>query len=83
MLQLEGYQYDVTADFLTAQVVRTCASEAQAERANLEIPISFSLRRLIHATMALISHAIRTPLVDETDSREPADDPRNGETKAE
>ena len=83
MLQLEGYQYDLTADFLTAQVVSTCAGEAQAKRTNLEIPISSSLRRLIHVTMALISHAIRTPLADEPDSRNPTDDNRNGETEAE
>ena len=40
MWQLEGYQYDLTADLMTAQVVRACPSGTEAEHADLEVPLA-------------------------------------------
>jgi hypothetical protein len=58
MLELEGYQYDRTADFLTAQVARWENDELEPERTDLEVPINCRLRPLIDATMTLLSRAI-------------------------
>jgi hypothetical protein len=58
VLQLEGYQYDVTGDFLSAQVVRIGPPGAEAERAKVEVPIDGGLRTVIDATVTLLSHAL-------------------------
>jgi hypothetical protein len=63
VLRLEGYEYDLSADYLTARVVRVGPPGTRAERASLEIPITFGLKRLIQGTLTLLTHAIaaRTP----------------------
>jgi hypothetical protein len=56
--ELEGYQYDVTAKLLTAQLALVSGEWQRAKRTDVRIPISDELRRLIHETLARVSHAL-------------------------
>ncbi len=74
MLLLEGFQYDVTADMLTARVAQVGqAGTEEAARADLEVPVGYGLRWLIHGTMRLLSRAIGEPHL-EIDPGEPSSD---------
>jgi hypothetical protein len=59
LLRLEGYRYDVTADFLTAQVVYA-STQKENQRADVEMPICDRVRRLIDETLRLVGDAITT-----------------------
>lgn len=58
MLQLEGYQYDLTADLLTARLVRQAGAASEAERFEVEIPVRHGLRRLLDETLTMIYQAL-------------------------
>jgi hypothetical protein len=60
MLEVEGYRYDVTADLLTVHVVRDGREGSEAERAELDIPISTGLRTLVQSTMAHLRDSLAT-----------------------
>jgi hypothetical protein len=51
-LHLEGYEYDLSADLLTARVTRDKHPGLGAERANIEVPVSSRLRVLLDATIS-------------------------------
>jgi hypothetical protein len=59
VLQLEGYQYDRTADLLTAQLVHVAPAGTMTEavRSEVEIPICDRLRRVVDETMTILSLA--------------------------
>ena len=57
LLRLEGYQYDLAADFLTAHVVYVSAQN-EIERAWVEVPICDGARRLIDETLKVVGEAI-------------------------
>jgi hypothetical protein len=60
MWQLEGYQYDLTAELLTARLVRVgqAGRMTEAERSEVEIPICHGLRRLIDETLSMLYKAV-------------------------
>jgi hypothetical protein len=60
VLRLEGYEYDLTADCLTARVVRVGVPGQAAERTNIQVPVGYGLQRLIHGTLTLLGHALAT-----------------------
>jgi hypothetical protein len=53
MLRVEGYEYDVAADFLTARVVRVVegGGMTEANRFSVEVPVGAELRKLIEGTL--------------------------------
>ncbi len=53
MWQLEGYQYDLTADLLTARLVWVgqAGKITAAERCDVGVPICQGLRRVIDETV--------------------------------
>jgi hypothetical protein len=53
MIRVEGYEYDVTADFFRAQVVRVGETDGLpgVNRISLEVPITPELRKLVEATL--------------------------------
>jgi hypothetical protein len=57
-LQLEGYEYDLSADLLTARVVQESRLGSEDERANVDVPISSRLRSLLDATMSELQGAL-------------------------
>lgn len=59
MLRLEGYQYDITADLLTAHVIYVSAPK-ENQRARVEVPICDGVRSLIDETLRLVGEAIGT-----------------------
>jgi hypothetical protein len=58
-LQLEGYEYDVSADLLTARVTRD-KHPGFLERAKVEVQICSRLRRLLDATTAELRHRLES-----------------------
>lgn len=60
MLQLEGYQYDSTAELLTARVVHVGQVGPMTEvmRSDVEVPICRGLRKLIDDTMTELTGAL-------------------------
>lgn len=57
MMRLEGYQYDVTADLLTAEVVYV-SGQKENQRAVVEVPICDRMRKLIEEMLRLVGDAI-------------------------
>jgi hypothetical protein len=75
VLRLEGYEYDVGADFLTARVVRVGGPKKASRPASGRVPVGYGLRRLIHATLTVLSHALASgagaETVDQVDTGRP------------